>query len=64
MLDQEGRELVASNGTLHAAMTTFTGEDDQQDAKAPLILSAATSPSGVAERNYCSQDYLYCEQRS
>jgi hypothetical protein len=29
MLDLEGREIVASNGTLHAAMTTFTGEDDQ-----------------------------------
>jgi myo-inositol-1(or 4)-monophosphatase len=27
MLDLEGRQIVASNGTLHAAMTKLTGED-------------------------------------
>ena len=31
-LNLEGRQIVASNGALHAAMTTLTGEDDQQDA--------------------------------
>jgi myo-inositol-1(or 4)-monophosphatase len=30
MLDLEGREIVASNGRLHSAMTKLTGEDDQQ----------------------------------
>ena len=32
MLDLEGREIVASNGALHAAMTKLTGEDVQQGA--------------------------------
>ena len=27
MLDLEGRQIVASNGTLHAAMTKLTGEE-------------------------------------
>jgi myo-inositol-1(or 4)-monophosphatase len=27
VLDLEGREIVASNGALHAAMTRLTGED-------------------------------------
>jgi myo-inositol-1(or 4)-monophosphatase len=31
-LDLEGRQIVASNGTLHAAMTTLTGKEDKQDA--------------------------------
>jgi myo-inositol-1(or 4)-monophosphatase len=31
-LNLEGRQIVASNGALHAAMTGLTGEDDQQDA--------------------------------
>jgi myo-inositol-1(or 4)-monophosphatase len=30
MLDLEGREIVASNGRLHSAMTKLTGEDDQR----------------------------------
>jgi myo-inositol-1(or 4)-monophosphatase len=30
ILDLEGREIVASNGRLHSAMTKLTGEDDQQ----------------------------------
>jgi myo-inositol-1(or 4)-monophosphatase len=30
MLDLEGREIVASNGRLHSAMTKLTSEDDQQ----------------------------------
>jgi myo-inositol-1(or 4)-monophosphatase len=29
ILNLEGREIVASNGTLHAAMTKLTGEDDR-----------------------------------
>jgi len=29
-LDLEGREIVASNGTLHPAMTKLTGEDKQE----------------------------------
>jgi myo-inositol-1(or 4)-monophosphatase len=29
VLDLEGREIVASNGRLHSAMTRLTGEDDQ-----------------------------------
>jgi myo-inositol-1(or 4)-monophosphatase len=32
MLDLEGREIVASNGALHAAMMKLTCEDDQQGA--------------------------------
>jgi myo-inositol-1(or 4)-monophosphatase len=28
VLDLEGREIVASNGRLHSAMTRLTGEDD------------------------------------
>jgi len=32
MLDLEGRQIVASNGALHAAMTKLTGEEDQQGA--------------------------------
>jgi myo-inositol-1(or 4)-monophosphatase len=32
MLDLEGREIVASNGALHAAMTKLTGEDEQRGA--------------------------------
>jgi myo-inositol-1(or 4)-monophosphatase len=28
-LDLEGRQIVASNGTLHAAMTTLTGKEDK-----------------------------------
>jgi myo-inositol-1(or 4)-monophosphatase len=32
MLDLEGREIVASNGALHAAMTKLTGEDNQPGA--------------------------------
>jgi myo-inositol-1(or 4)-monophosphatase len=32
VLDLEGREIVASNGTLHAAMVKLTGEDNQQGA--------------------------------
>jgi myo-inositol-1(or 4)-monophosphatase len=31
-LDLEGRQIVASNGALHAAMTTLTGKEDKQDA--------------------------------
>src|SRR3712207_4846631 len=31
-LDLEGREIVASNGVLHAAMTTLTSKEDKQDA--------------------------------
>jgi myo-inositol-1(or 4)-monophosphatase len=31
-LDLEGREIVASNGVLHAAMTKLTGEDNQPGA--------------------------------
>jgi myo-inositol-1(or 4)-monophosphatase len=31
-LNLEGRQIVASNGALHAAMTRLTGEDDQRDA--------------------------------
>ena len=30
-LDLEGREIVASNGVLHPAMTKLTGENDQQE---------------------------------
>jgi myo-inositol-1(or 4)-monophosphatase len=30
-LDLEGREIVASNGRLHPAMTKLTGENDQQE---------------------------------
>jgi myo-inositol-1(or 4)-monophosphatase len=30
-LDLEGREIVASNGALHPAMTKLTGEYDQQE---------------------------------
>jgi myo-inositol-1(or 4)-monophosphatase len=30
-LDLEGREIVASNGALHPAMTKLTGENDQQE---------------------------------
>jgi myo-inositol-1(or 4)-monophosphatase len=30
MLDLEARQIVASNGVLHAAMTKLTSEDDQQ----------------------------------
>jgi myo-inositol-1(or 4)-monophosphatase len=32
VLDLEGREIVASNGTLHAAMTKLTGENNQPGA--------------------------------
>ncbi len=32
VLDLEGRQIVASNGALHAAMTKLTGEDNQQGA--------------------------------
>jgi hypothetical protein len=32
MLDLEGREIVARNGALHAAMTELTGEEDQRCA--------------------------------
>jgi myo-inositol-1(or 4)-monophosphatase len=32
MLDLEDREIVASNGALHPAMTQLTGEEDQRDA--------------------------------
>jgi myo-inositol-1(or 4)-monophosphatase len=31
-LDLEGREIVASNGALHPAMTVLTGEEDQRGA--------------------------------
>jgi myo-inositol-1(or 4)-monophosphatase len=31
-LDLEDREIVASNGALHSAMTKLTGENDRQDA--------------------------------
>jgi myo-inositol-1(or 4)-monophosphatase len=31
-LDLVGRQIVASNGALHAAMTTLTGKEDKQDA--------------------------------
>jgi myo-inositol-1(or 4)-monophosphatase len=31
-LDLEGRQIVASNGALHAVMTTLTGKEDKQDA--------------------------------
>jgi myo-inositol-1(or 4)-monophosphatase len=30
MLDLEARQIVASNGVLHAAMMKLTSEDDQQ----------------------------------
>jgi myo-inositol-1(or 4)-monophosphatase len=32
MLDLDGRQIVASNGVLHAAMTKLTGEDNQPGA--------------------------------